>query len=383
MRFHALLCWALLAPLAAAAQGDAPAFTQVAQDGPEVEALRDRVASVALPDGFHMAPFAHVPGARSLAVGPQGAVVFVAGAENRVWAVADRNLDRVAEDVKDFAPNVALDGPGAPCFGRDGFLYVPERDRVLAFPAAEFFFDSPTIAAFAAVARGDLAPGAAAAGDAAARACAVGPDGRLYVALGAPDAPEPGALALREAHGVGGVVSMSPDGAAREVHALGLRAPGGLAFDAATGALWLTDAGPDAPGELNRAAGPGAHFGAPWYAGGRVRAPEWLASPPPDDPSFPAAEFAPDDAPAGLAVNAGAMFPERYRGAVFLAHPGPEGGAGRVSVAFADAGGGVTVETFAEGWDGRPTGVAMLRDGSLLIADPAAGALWRVAYRAP
>ena len=55
------------------------------------------------------------------------------------WAVTDRNRDRVADEVKRFAPSVDFTVPNGVCFTQDGFLYVVEQNRILLFPAAEFF----------------------------------------------------------------------------------------------------------------------------------------------------------------------------------------------------------------------------------------------------
>ena len=54
--------------------------------------------------------------------------------------------DRVADEVKRFAPSLDFKIPNGPCFSKDGFLYFVERNRVLVFPAAEFFFESPDVA---------------------------------------------------------------------------------------------------------------------------------------------------------------------------------------------------------------------------------------------
>src|SRR3546814_3656774 len=74
-----------------------------------------------------------------MAVGPQGIVTFVGTRKTDVWAVTDRNKDRVADEVKRFAPSIDFAIPNGPCFSDDGFLYIAEQNRVLVYPAAEFF----------------------------------------------------------------------------------------------------------------------------------------------------------------------------------------------------------------------------------------------------
>ena len=73
-----------------------------------------------------------------MAVAPQGTVTFVGTRKDKVWSVVDRDRDRVADEVFDFAPSITFDVPNGPCFSPDGFLYIAERNRVLTFPAAEF-----------------------------------------------------------------------------------------------------------------------------------------------------------------------------------------------------------------------------------------------------
>ena len=91
-----------------------------------------------------------------MAVGPQGIVTFVGTRKTKVWSVTDRNKDRVADEVKDFAPSLSMKIPNGPCFSPDGFLYIAEQNRVLVYPAAEFFYESPDVAAFNVVKEGEL-----------------------------------------------------------------------------------------------------------------------------------------------------------------------------------------------------------------------------------
>src|SRR5690625_3563810 len=118
-------------------------FTFVEQTGERVEALRAILPHINVPRGFEASLYAVVPDARSMAVAPRGTVVFVGTRKDKVWSVVDRDRDRVADQVMDFAPSVTFDIPNGRCFSPVGFLYIAERNRVLEFPAAEIFFDSP------------------------------------------------------------------------------------------------------------------------------------------------------------------------------------------------------------------------------------------------
>lgn len=109
-------------------------FTRVEQTGPTADALKAIVPHINLPDGFEASLYAVVPDARSMAVAPQGTVVFVGTRKDKVWSVLDRDRNRVADEVMDFAPSLTFDIPNGPCFSPDGFLYIAERNRVLFLP---------------------------------------------------------------------------------------------------------------------------------------------------------------------------------------------------------------------------------------------------------
>ena len=78
-----------------------------------------------------------------MAVGPQGIVTFVGTRKTEVWAVTDRNKDRVADEVKNFAPSLAKAIPNGPCFSPDGLLYIVEQNRVLVYPGGRVLLRGP------------------------------------------------------------------------------------------------------------------------------------------------------------------------------------------------------------------------------------------------
>src|SRR3546814_853372 len=80
-------------------------FTVVEQGGANADAIRANLSKIKLPQGFKIDLYAVVPDARHMAVGPQGIVTFVGTRKTDVWAVTDRNKDRVADEVKRFAPS--------------------------------------------------------------------------------------------------------------------------------------------------------------------------------------------------------------------------------------------------------------------------------------
>ena len=105
------------------------------------------MAAIQLPPGFKIDLYAVVSDARHMAVGTNAGVVYVCTRKTKVWAVTDRTRARVADEVKQFAPSIAFRQPNGVCFSKDGQLYVAEHNRVLVFPAAEFFYEGPDVAA--------------------------------------------------------------------------------------------------------------------------------------------------------------------------------------------------------------------------------------------
>ncbi len=89
-------------------------FTYIEQTGANAEAIKENLAKIKLPEGFKISLYAVVPDARHMAVGPQGIVTFVGTRKTKVWSVTDRNKDRVADEVKDFAPSLSMAIPNGP-----------------------------------------------------------------------------------------------------------------------------------------------------------------------------------------------------------------------------------------------------------------------------
>jgi glucose/arabinose dehydrogenase len=371
----------------------------VEQTGAYADQLRKNLEQVKLPEGFKISLFAVAPDARHMAVGPQGVAVFVGTRKSDVWVITDRNKDRIADEVKRFAPTIDMKIPNGVCFSKDGFLFTVEQNRVLTFPAAEFFYESPDVAVGQVVPQGKLIPPEEESYNHTARVCDVGPDGKLYISLGQPfNVPPPEKADLYKQWGIGGIIRMDRDGKNREVFASGVRNSVGQDFNPKTGELWFDDNQVDGmgddipPGELNRITKAGQHFGFPWYGGGKVRTVEYKDSDPPKDAVFPEVEHVAHAADLGMMFYSGTMFPAKYRGGIFSAQHGswnrtqPVGARVMFTPIGEDGKVGKT-EPFAEGWllqtgeyIGRPVDVAQLADGSLLVSDDLAGAVYRVSY---
>lgn len=376
-------------------------FTFVEQTGDRVDALQAILPHIKVPRGFEVSLYAVVPDARSMAVAPQGTVVFVGTRKDKVWSVVDRDRDRVADQVMDFAPSVTFDIPNGPCFSPDGFLYIAERNRVLQFPAAEFFFEGPDPAIATIVEQGELIPAEEESFNHTARVCRVGPDGKLYISLGQPHNVQPvDKHEMYDREGIGGIIRINTDGSGREVFTRGIRNSVGHDFNPANGDLWFTDNQVDGmgddtpPGELNRQTAAGQHFGFPW-TNSRVEVPDYRNVPRPDGIEFvePQVEMDAHAADLGMSFYRGKSFPAEYHGGIFSAQHGSWNrttpiGARVMFTNLDENGDAATTKVFADGWlneetgeyRGRPMDIAFLPDGSMLISDDFAGAIWRIAY---
>lgn len=377
-----------------------PMMVPIPQSGENADALKAIAEKIKVPAGFKVSLYAIVPDARHMAVGPQGVVTFVGTRKELVYSVTDRNKDRVADDVKVFAPSIKMAVPNGVCFSKDGHLYLAEQNRVLWFPAAEFFYEGPDVAAFAIVKQGALIPPAEESYNHTARTCRVGPDGRIYITLGQPfNVPAAEKLPLYNEWGIGGIISIKQDGTDRVVYSRGHRNPLGLDFNPKDKTLWVNDNQVDGmgdlipAGEMNRVTGPNQNFGFPWYGGGKTRTNEYKDATVPEGVIFPQVEQDAHAADLGLSFYTGKQFPKKYQGGIFSAQHGswnrtdPVGARVLFTSLKADGTADKT-EVFAEGWLnedkeylGRPVDVQVLNDGSLLVSDDFAGAIWRISYK--
>lgn len=381
----------------------------VPQEGKNADAIRANLKAVKLPPGFKIELYAVVPDARHMAVAPSTNMLFVGTRKTSVWAVTDRNGDGVADEVKQFAPSLNFKVPNAVCWTKDGFLIVAEHNRVLNFPAAEFFYEGPDVAVIEVVPQGELIPVEEESFNHGARTCRVADDGKLYITLGQPYNVQPaGKVALYEKLGIGGMIRMNAfDGSGREVVARGVRNSVGMDINPKDKVVWFTDNQTDGmgdetpPGELNRITKAGGeHFGYPFIHGNNVQIAGTAAAPDLKDMKAPAAwtkpqvEFPAHQAQLGMTFYSGKQFPAKYQNGMFVAAHGswnrtkPTGALINFVPLNPDGTAGKS-EVFADGWldgngvyKGRPVDVAPMKDGSLLISDDYVGAIYRVTYTA-
>jgi glucose/arabinose dehydrogenase len=335
---------------------------------------------IKLPPGFEISVFADgVPSARSLALGKNN-VLFVGTRSDRVYAV--RYRDARATQVITIASGLNM--PNGVAL-RDGALYVAEVSRILRFDAIEAQLDArpkPVIVT-------DRYPRETHHGWKFIR---FGPDGRLYVPVGAPCnicEPDTARYAL--------ISRIQPDGSGYEVFARGIRNSVGFDWDPRTKELWFTDNGRDRLGddlpsdELNHAPRPGMHFGYPYCHQGDTADPEFGSKRSCSEFSPPAVKLGPHVAALGMRFYSGEGFPAEYRDNLFIAEHGSWNRSKKIGYRVArvvvEGGRVVKHEVFAEGWLqgesvwGRPVDLEVMPDGSLLVSDDHAGVIYRIAYR--
>ena len=370
------------------------------QGGKKADQIRRNLESINLPDGFNISLYAIVPDARHMAIAPQGTVMWVGTRKVDVYSVTDRDRDRVADEVESFASPLDFVVPNGVCISKDGFLFTVEANRVLVFPAAEFFWENPDVAVGVVVPQGELIPVDEESYNHGARVCRIGPDNKLYIALGQPhNVSPPDKIDLYQKWGIGGIIRMNRDGSGREVYATGVRNSVGMDFNPADDALWFTDNQVDGmgdlipPGELNKAPGMGYNYGHPWYGGGTVVTNEYKGVTPPEGIVHPQVDMDAHAADLGMMFYTGKMFPAKYKGGIFNAQHGSWNrtdpiGARVMFTSLDEDGNAASTEVFADGWldeetgeyIGRPVDVAQLADGSILVSDDFAGAIYRISY---
>ena len=374
----------------------------VPQTGPNADAIKENLKRVKMPPGFKIALYAIVPDARHMAVAPSTNMLFVGTRKTTVWAVTNRNSGEAATEVKSFAPSLQFSNPNGVCWTKDGFLIVTEHNRVLNFPAAEFFYEGPDVAVIEVVGQGKLIPPEEESYNHGARTCRVGKDNMLYITLGQPHNVQPREkLKLYDETGIGGIVRMNAfDGTKREVFARGIRNSVGQDFNPKNGDLWFTDNQTDGMGdliplgEINRATKAGQFFGYPWIQG-KTRITEHGYDKDPLPANITAAEVLTEAhaADLGMVFYTGKKFPAKYQGGIFSAQHGSWNrkdpiGARIMFTSLKADGSADKTEVFADGWlnpetrqySGRPVDVANLPDGSILVSDDFAGALYRISY---
>jgi glucose/arabinose dehydrogenase len=359
--------------------------------GPAGSALQPN--RITLPPGFSIDVYATgVSNARQMALGEKGTLFVGSRTARKVYAVVDQNGDAKADRVVTIANGLNM--PSGLAF-RSGSLFVAEVSRVIRYDGIESRLDNPPEP----VVVNDKLPTERHHGW---KFIGFGPDGLLYVPVGAPC----NVCDRSDDQRFASIMRMKPDGSGLEVFASGIRNTVGFDWHPVTHELWFTDNGRDnlgddvPPDELDRAPRKGMHFGFPYCHGGDIKDPEFGSKRACSDFEPPAQKLGPHVAAIGMRFYTGRMFPPEYRNQIFIAEHGswnrstPIGY--RVTVVRLEGNKAASYQPFAEGWLqgrgrsmgemtlgnawGRPADVLVMPDGALLVADDEADAIYRISY---
>ena len=343
--------------------------------------------SPAVPAGFQVSVFAEgLRNPRWLAVAPDGDVFVAESGAGRVTVL--RRTQSGTESRQIFAEGLTL--PFGIAF-HDDYVYIAATDGV-----ARFRYDPSTSVRLGGFEHVLALPGGGY-NQHWTRSLAFGADGRLFVSIGSKQNVGIESDARRAA-----ILVSSPDGTNARIFASGLRNAVGIAFNPADGRLWATvnerdDVGDDEPADYFTHVIDGGFYGWP-YAYGGAHVDNRVAS----RPDMVARTISPDVllgahvAPLQFAFYEATQFPSRYRHGAFIAEHGSwnrksRSGYDVVFVPFADGRPSGAPEVFLSGLVpdplgkavyGRPVGVAVAPDGSLLVSDDGANLIWRIAFRA-
>ncbi|HET7098173.1 MAG TPA: PQQ-dependent sugar dehydrogenase [Casimicrobiaceae bacterium] len=339
--------------------------------------------SIKLPPGFAIELVARVPNARAMTWGAAGTLFVGSYSEGKVYAITLPASGSKSEPRVQVIAS-GLRAPGGVAF-RERALYVSALSQIVRFDDIEARLATPPKPAVV----NDRLPAETHHG---LKYIAFGPDGKLYVNVGVPcNICEP------EGDRYGVILRMNPDGSGSEVFVRGLRNSVGFDWDPRTKELWFTDNGRDnlgddvPPDTLNHAARAGLRFGYPYCHGGTIADPEFGRKHPCSEFVAPAQNLGPHVASLGMRFYTGNQFPAAYRNRIFIAEHGSWNRSRkigyRVTMVTLDGNKGARYEPFAEGWLqgesawGRPADVLVAPDGSLLVSDDSAGAIYRIRYK--
>ena len=338
---------------------------------------------IKLPPGFEISVYAgNLPNARSLTLSPKGTLFVGSLKEGKVYAVASQPNETAAKKIFTIAQGLNMPNGVAV---RNGALYVAEVNRVLRYDDIESHLANPPKP----VTVNDQFPKDRHHGW---KFIAFGPDGLLYVPVGAPCnicEPDENRYAL--------ISRLKADGTGTEIFARGIRNTVGFDWHPVTKELWFTDNGGDnlgddiPPDELNHAPKQGLNFGYPYCHGGDFPDPQFGKKRSCSEFTPPAQKLGPHVAALGMRFYTGSMFPAEYRDQIFIAEHGswnrstPIGY--RITVVQLENNKAISYKPFAEGWLqagrawGRPVDLLVTPDGALLVSDDEVGAIYRIRYK--
>ena len=335
---------------------------------------------IKLPPGFEISIYASgIPNARSMVFGKNGTLFVGTRFVGSVYAVVEKDGKRETKIIAK-----GLHRPNGVAF-KNGSLYVAELSRIIRFDNIEANLDNPPkpVVVFDALPK-DEPHGW--------KFMTLGPDGWLYFQIGAP-----GNIVMPPATHAA-IVRVDPENGVLETVVAGVRNSVGMDFHPVTKQLWFTNNARDWVNEelpndtLHHVTRKGMNFGYPFCHQGDFIDPDFGKGRSCKEFDAPDLKLGPHVAALGMRFYTGAQFPGEYKNNIFIAEHGSWNKAKKsgynISRVVLDAKGKIVkYEPFATGflqgetfW-GRPADVQVMKDGSLLVSDDVAGAIYKISYK--
>jgi glucose/arabinose dehydrogenase len=342
--------------------------------------LEANLKAIKLPPGFKIEVYASgLPEARQMAWGANGTLFVGSFGATNVYAVTDKGGKR---EVKTILKGLTM--PTGLAF-RDGALYVIAIDKLLRYDNAEANLDhmpNPVVV------YDDMPPYVAHGW----KYLVTDKNGAMYLPFGPPfniGIPPTSVSQIRRVNSTTGQA---------EIVALGVRNSVGGDIDPRSGDYWFTEnardwVSDDLPSDkLNHISKMGQHFGYPYCHQGDLPDPKFAMGHACSEFTAPVVNLGAHVAPLGMKFYTGSQFPAEYKNNIFIALHGSwnrhQYQGARIERVIVDADGkNAKQEVFATGWltgqrdySGRPDDILLAPDGSLMVSDDWAGAIYRISY---
>jgi glucose/arabinose dehydrogenase len=350
------------------------------------DSLQTSLDELKLPHGFKLSVYAQgIEDARSLTLSPTG-TLFVGNRSGKyVYALVDKDGD-FKVDLK-YKIYKSENMPNGVAFHK-GDLYIAEVNRILKFTNIESKLENPGKPEVIY----DKYPTEEHHGW---KYIAFGPDEKLYVPVGAPCN-----ICESKDSIFNTITRINADGTGLEIVCKGVRNSVGFDWNPMDSTFWFTDNGRDLMGdnvpecELNHHLSKDDHFGYPYCHQGDVSDPEFGKKAACEKFKPPTQKLGPHTAPLGMEFYSGNMFPKEYDNAIFIARHGSWNrskkiGYDIVTINIDEHGKSSGIKPFISGWlddvqgdvSGRPVDFETMKDGSMLISDDFANAVYRLSYK--
>ena len=333
---------------------------------------------------------------RIIVTAPNGDLFVTETNAGKVMVLRGMTADGKAEQTSEFASGLRL--PFGIAFYPRGpnpqYVYIGDTDKVVRYP-----YQNGDLKA-----RGPqetIVPDLPAGPNHFAKGVAFSLDNkRMFISVGSHtnvtdiDKPDSGEYHRAD------ILVANPDGSNLQVYATGIRNGSGLTVNPTTGEVWTSvnerdEIGDNLPPDYVTHVQEGGFYGWPWYYTGGHPDPRFPGKHPElkDKAIVPDVLLEPHNASLGLVFYEGEQFPKEYQGQLFVAEHGSWNRSVRtgyevIVAPMKDGHATGSYEDFLTGfvlpdgncW-GRPVGVAVAKDGSLMVTDDGSNSVWRVSYQ--